>query len=353
MLATLSSGILAVAGSTTGTGCVSGDTWCFTAQSAVSAALHIAVIVALAFAIRYLSHRIITRLVRRTAGGLPLPLRRLRGKARELLEVTDELPVINERRDQRAQTIGSVLKSIASTFILGTGFVMVLRELGLDIAPVLTSAGIVGVAVGFGAQNLVRDFLSGIFMILEDQYGVGDVIDVGAAAGTVEAVGLRTTRVRDVNGTVWHVRNGEIARVGNMSQNWSRAVLDIPVGYAADADRAAAVIKSAAEAVWHDPQWEEAILEEPQVWGIEQFTPDSFVVRLVVKTRPLKQWDVARAVRARLKVDFASAGLEIPPARHVVRVRSELEPGERGDGAAGRSEPSQPGAGRSEPGLRP
>lgn len=316
--------------------CLSGKTFCFNAQSWTSALLHIAVIVVLAIVIRYLSHRIITRVVRRTANGLPLPLRRLRGKARELLEVTDELPLVNERREQRAQAVGSVLKSIATAFIFGTAAVMVLKELGLDIAPVLTSAGIVGVAVGFGAQNLVRDFLSGIFMILEDQFGVGDVIDAGPASGVVEAVGLRTTRLRAVDGAVWHVRNGEIARVGNMSQNWSRAVIDVAVDYRTDLARASEVIQAAADAVYADPTWTTSILEEPQVWGVERFDDSAVVVRLVVKTKPLKQWDVARAVRARIKADFDDAGIPIPLPQRTVWMH---------DPAGGQAAPAAVGAG--------
>jgi moderate conductance mechanosensitive channel len=288
------------------------ETFCFHAASAVDATIHIAIIVVLAFVGRYLVHRLITRIIRRTATGLPMPLARLRGRARELLEITDELPVINERREQRAHTIGSVLKSCATAFVFGTAFVMVLRELGLDITPVLTGAGIVGVAIGFGAQNLVKDFLSGMFMILEDQYGVGDVIDAGPASGTVEAVGLRSTRVRDVNGTVWHIRNGEITRVGNMSQNWSRAVLDIPVPYDSDIGRIADLLESVATEVARDPDWVDCVIEDPSVWGVEQLSGDGPVLRLVIKTKPLKQWDVAREVRARIKVALDEAGLRLP-----------------------------------------
>jgi moderate conductance mechanosensitive channel len=291
--------------------CGSGDAFCFHAESAASAAAHIAIVVVLAVVLRYIVHRIIKRLIRHTASGLPLPLRRLRGRARELLEVTDEAPVVSERREQRAQTIGSVLRSSATAFIFATAFVMILRELGFDITPVLTGAGIVGVAIGFGAQNLVKDFLSGMFMILEDQYGVGDVIDAGPASGTVEAVGLRSTRLRDVNGTVWHVRNGEIARVGNMSQNWSRAVIDVPLPYDTDVPRAVELLKQVAAEVAHDEAYADCVLDEPEVWGVEQVSGTSIVIRLVVKTRPLKQWDVAREIRVRLKRALDEAGLHL------------------------------------------
>ena len=135
------------------------------------------------------------------------------------------------RRVQRAATMGTLLKSIVSGVVFTVVTLMFIAELGYDIAPLIASAGIIGVALGFGSQALVKDFLSGIFMIFEDQYGVGDVVDLGEASGTVEAVSLRVTRLRDVNGTVWYVRNGEILRVGNMSQNWARTVLDVTVGY--------------------------------------------------------------------------------------------------------------------------
>ncbi|MFL6136494.1 MAG: mechanosensitive ion channel family protein [Frankiaceae bacterium] len=289
--------------------CGSGDAFCFHAESPVSASVHIAVIVVLAVVLRWLVHRIIKRLIRHTANGLPLPLRRLGGRARELLEVTEEPPLVNERREQRAQTIGSVLRSSATAFIFTTAFVMILRELGFDVTPVLTGAGIVGVAIGFGAQNLVKDFLSGMFMILEDQYGVGDVIDAGPATGTVEAVGLRTTRLRDLNGTVWHVRNGEIARVGNMSQNWSRAVIDVPLPYDTDVPRAVELLKQVADEVAHDDAWSPFVLDEPEVWGVEQVSGSSVVIRLAVKTRPLKQWEIAREVRVRVKQALDEAGL--------------------------------------------
>jgi hypothetical protein len=159
--------------------------------------------------------------------------------------------------------------------------------------PILASAGIIGVALGFGAQNLVRDYLNGIFMILEDQYGVGDAIDVGEASGIVESVGLRTTRLRNVDGTVWHVRNGEIVRVGNMSQGWSRALLDVSVAYGTDVDHAQEVIKRTADEVAAGEEVGRFVLDEPELWGVEGLGVDGIDIRLVVKTAPLEQWKVA------------------------------------------------------------
>ena len=295
-----------------------------TAGTLLTVPLRILLIAVVAIVLRRLARRVIDRLVRSTVAGSGLePLARVRERARERLTGNGEehaLPV-GLRRAQRAETTGSLLRNVASVLIFGVAFVLVLGELGVNLAPIVASAGIVGVAVGFGAQNLVRDFLTGIFMILEDQYGVGDVVDLGKANGTVEAVGLRTTRVRDVEGTVWHVRNGDIAAVGNKSQAWARALIDVPVAYASDLQVARTVIKEAADAVWRDPDYAPKILEEPEVWGAESFEADGVLVRLVVKTVPLEQWVVARALRESIKNAFDAAGVEIPFAQRSVWVR--------------------------------
>jgi small conductance mechanosensitive channel len=208
--------------------------------------------------------------------------------------------------------MGSLLKSISSGLIMAIVIVMVLAQLSVNIAPIIASAGIIGVAFGFGAQNLVKDFLAGIFMILEDQYGVGDVVDLGEATGVVEAVGLRVTRLRDVNGTVWYVRNGEVLRVGNQSQNWARTVLDITVGYEADLDQVQTILQEEATAMFEDAEFHDVIIEAPEVWGVERFDKDGAVVRVVLKTAPLQQWQVARAMRQRIKARFDAAGIRIP-----------------------------------------
>ena len=149
-------------------------------------------------------------------------------------------------------------------------------------------------------------------MIFEDQYGVGDVVDLGEATGTVEAVSLRVTRLRDVNGTVWYVRNGEILRVGNMSQNWARTVLDVRVGYGEDLTRVRRVLKDVAHDLWDDEEFKGLIIEEPEVWGVEAMTADSVTVRVTLKTAPMEQWAVARAMRERIKARFDHEGIEMP-----------------------------------------
>lgn len=163
--------------------------------------------------------------------------------------------LVAERRGQRVRALGSILRSAASVTIFSIAGVVLLGDVGINLAPLLASAGVVGVAVGFGAQNLVRDYLSGVFMLLEDQYGVGDVISVGSVTGTVETVTLRITRLRDVNGIVWHIRNGTIDQVGNETQGWARAVIDFPVPYTADLSTIRTILRGVVDTMWTDPTW--------------------------------------------------------------------------------------------------
>jgi small-conductance mechanosensitive channel len=216
---------------------------------------------------------------------------------------------VNARAVQRAETMGAVLRSIAKAAIGTVAVLTVLGEFGVNLGPLIAGAGIAGVALGFGAQSLVKDFLSGIFMLVEDQFGVGDIVDVGEASGLVEGVSLRTTRLRDVEGTVWHVPNGEIHRVGNKSQQWSRALLDVQVAFETDVDEAPRVIKAAADEVWHSEEVGPSVLEEPEVWGVEGFGPTGIAIRLVVKTQPADQWKVLRELRSRLKVALDREGI--------------------------------------------
>ncbi len=263
-----------------------------------------------ALVLRFLTHRAINRLISSTSNSaVPSALRPLRDRAVERLDLE---PLASQRRRQRAATVGSVLRSASSAMILVIALMLILGKLGINLAPLIASAGIVGVAVGFGAQNLVKDFLSGMFMIMEDQYGVGDVIDVGEATGIVEAVGLRTTRLRDDVGVVWYVRNGEIVRVGNKSQGWSRAILDVPVSYSTDLRRAREVLKEVADEVWGDPGFADLIIEEPAVTGVENMTQEGLVLRLTVKTKPEQQAPVARELRARIKERFDREGIALP-----------------------------------------
>jgi moderate conductance mechanosensitive channel len=219
--------------------------------------------------------------------------------------------LVSGRRVQRAETMGSLLKSVTSILIFTVTAITAIAEVGYPVGPLIASAGVAGVALGFGAQSLVKDFLSGIFMIFEDQYGVGDVVDLGEATGTVESVGLRVTRLRDVAGTVWYVRNGEILRVGNQSQNWARTVLDIPVALDQDLTRVQEVLRDVAHDLWDDDDYRHVIIEEPSVWGIQDLTPNWVVVRVTLKTAPLEQWAVAREMRQRVKIRFDHEGIAL------------------------------------------
>jgi small-conductance mechanosensitive channel len=273
--------------------------------------------------LRAILARVIDRLASRAAEGT-VPGVLQNSKARQMFLETNSVAI--ERRKQRADTMASLLKSISTGVIFTIVGFMVIAQLGYNIAPLIASAGILGVALGFGAQSLVKDFLSGIFMILEDQYGVGDVVNVGEATGTVEAVGLRVTRLRDVDGTVWYVRNGEILAVGNMSQNWARSVLDISVSYHEDIQRVEQVLREVAHAMWEDPEYRANILEEPEIWGVERLDPDAVVLRIVIKTAPLEQWAISREMRQRIKTRFDELGIEIPLPQRVIWQRDEPAP---------------------------
>jgi small conductance mechanosensitive channel len=216
----------------------------------------------------------------------------------------------NERSRQRALTMGTVLRSIASFIIYGLAGLMCLSEFGIDLAPLIAGAGIAGIAVGFGAQSLVRDFLAGVFIVIEDQYGVGDTVDLGDAVGSVEKVTLRTTWIRDLEGTLWVVPNGEIRRVANKSQRWARAVLDVRVAVDADLDEVTHVIRDAAQVAF-DHQGEPALmLDPPEILGVESLVDGAAVIRVTVKTEPGAQFTVSRALRGRLKQAFDAAGIQ-------------------------------------------
>jgi small conductance mechanosensitive channel len=290
-----------------------GSAWLIGKPAAILGILLVAV-----FA-RWLLHKLIDRLVIRAAGGVvPKFFHRKKAEGDANAERVVHHSISAARREQRAKAMGSLLKSVVTGVVFTMAVIMALSEIGFDVAPLIASAGILGVALGFGAQSLVKDFLSGIFMIFEDQYGVGDVIDAGEASGTVEAVGLRVTRLRDINGTVWYVRNGEILRIGNMSQNWAQTVLDIQVAYSEDLHRVREVLADVAHDMWDDEDYKGKILEEPEVWGIQSLDPDGITVRVVLKTAPLEQWGVAREMRERLKARFDIEGIEIPFPQRVV-----------------------------------
>jgi len=292
------------------------------AEWLVDKPIRILLIVIVAWFISRVSQRTIARFaagVAETPADSRLRSLRASGPGRLLIEERESL-----RAKARAETIGLVLRSIATALIWSFTALLVLGQLNIDLAPLIAGAGIGGFALGFGAQSVVKDFLSGLFMLIEDQYGVGDVIDAGAATGTVEKVTLRSTTIRDVKGTVWHIPNGEISRVGNYSQLWSRALIDIEVSYDTDLRIAQGVIQRVADEFWNDPEWGgDELMERPEVWGVQDLGASGIAIRLVVKTEPSKQWSVERELRLRLKESLDAAGIEIPFPQQTVWLRGD------------------------------
>ncbi|MFF8634609.1 mechanosensitive ion channel family protein [Streptomyces pilosus] len=263
--------------------------------------LRVLLIVVIAVVLRVVVRRAITKLVdRMSRTGQAVDGTALGG-----------LLVNAERRRQRSQAIGSVLRSVASFLILGTAALMVLGTFQINLAPLLASAGVAGVAIGFGARNLVTDFLSGVFMILEDQYGVGDSVDAGVASGEVIEVGLRVTKLRGDNGEIWYVRNGEVKRIGNLSQGWATANVDVTVRSDEDLDRVKATLTEVAERTSKEEPWNELLWSPVEVLGLDSVLLDSMVVRVSAKTMPGKSLTVERELRWRIKRAFDASGIRI------------------------------------------
>ncbi|MEU3728145.1 mechanosensitive ion channel family protein [Streptomyces sp. NPDC033538] len=263
--------------------------------------LRVLLIVVIATVLRAVVRRAITKLIDRmnrrpgSGGGTAL----------------SGLLVNAERRRQRSEAIGSVLRSVASFVILGTAALMVLGTFQINLAPLLASAGVAGVAIGFGARNLVTDFLSGVFMILEDQYGVGDSIDAGVASGEVIEVGLRVTKLRGDNGEIWYVRNGEVKRIGNLSQGWSTAGVDVTVRSDEDLDKVRETLGAVGERMSKEEPWNEMLWGPIEVLGLDSVLLDSMVVRVSAKTMPGKSLTVERELRWRVKRAFDAADIRI------------------------------------------
>jgi small conductance mechanosensitive channel len=269
--------------------------------------LRILLIVVLALVGRWLLRRTIDRMVRSAANDdVPAILRPLPEAVRSTVqEVASVRP---DRRRQRAESIGSVLRSFVTIVVFSIAVLLILSEFDINLAPLLAGAGIVGVALGFGAQSLVKDLLAGLFMLLEDQYGVGDVVDVGEASGVVEAVGLRITTLRDLQGVFWYVPNGEIRRVGNRSQGSAVVVIDMPIGFA-PVTEASDALRRGAQKLAEDPELAENLVEPPELLGVDKVTVEGAVIRTIVKTTPGAQWHIARELRRRQTEALEEAGL--------------------------------------------
>ncbi|MFB2597288.1 mechanosensitive ion channel family protein [Herbiconiux sp. P17] len=228
-------------------------------------------------------------------------------------------PLAAVRIVQRTRTLGTVLTNIINVTIVVVGIVLIVNTVDPNILgslALLTAA--LGAGLGFGAQNIVKDVLNGLFMVFEDQLGVGDVVDLGPATGVVEAVGIRVTQVRDVNGTLWFVRNGEILRVGNMSQGWARVIIDLAIPYDADLDVVQDKILETAVTMSNEPKWRSRVIEKPEIWGLESISAEALVIRVVVKTRTSAKDDVARDLRIRLKRALDELDVTLPSLNTVV-----------------------------------
>jgi moderate conductance mechanosensitive channel len=287
--------------------------------------LRILIILVVAFVLSKVMRRVIERVLRRVGAANG------RGTIRRLQAIGIDVPErlgrnddahIQARRESRAASVSAVLASTLGIAIWTIAVIMILGEIGLDIGPIIAGAGIVGLAVGFGAQSLVKDCIAGLFVLMEDQYGIGDVVDLGEAVGTVEAIGLRTTVTRSVDGTVWHVPNGEVRRVGNKSQLWSTAVVDVNVAYESDLAKVRGVLMETAVEVCSSMEWRADVLGDPEVLGIEALGVDGVSIRTVVKTAPGAQWPLQRALREAFKQALDTAGIDIPFPQRTLWLRN-------------------------------
>ena len=268
-------------------------------------AIRIALIVVGLFATRLVLLVLIRRVVTSVTSGVK------RRAGADDTKALDASPLARARIVQRARTIGLVLSNLITAGLLISAVIAILSELGIAIGALAAGAGILGAALGFGAQSLVRDFISGLFIVVEDQYGVGDFVDLGSATGVVESIRLRVTQVRDLEGTVWYVRNGEILRVGNSSQGWSRVILDLPLAYNSDLDKAKKVIEQAAAKLAETLGSKSGLIGKAQVWGIQAIEVEAIVFRVVQQVRPSKKDELARLIRLEVKKAIDKAGIKL------------------------------------------
>jgi moderate conductance mechanosensitive channel len=274
----------------------------------IGTALRVVLIVAIAFVLSRLLGRVIGRFAARMERRIATRL----AKAEERGAIRSA-EYYQTRRTQRLQAITGVLRGVAGVAVWSIALLIVIVEvLGFALQPILAGAGLLSVVVGFGAQQMIRDVLAGIAMLVEDQYGVGDWIQIGERIGQVERVGLRSTAMRDMDGIVWHVLNGDVQRVGNLSQHWSRSTLDVPLALDADVPTAKAVIHKVATELAADPVWRDDIIGPPEIWGVQEFGPHGLAIRVVTPTRPMANWDINRQMRERLHHAFEQAQIRMP-----------------------------------------
>ena len=254
--------------------------------------------VAIIIAVSFLFYRIVKLIVKRLVA----------------IKIDEEDPLVRRMREQRAQTLGSLFTNVALVFVVTITLLTVLSVF-INIGPLLASVSVVGLAISFGAQSLVKDIISGTFILLEGQFGIGDVIQIGPTSGLVEKMTLRTTVLRDLHGAVHIIPNGEIKQVSNLTKTWSRAVIDVTITYGENVDRVVEALRSIGRELQRDPEWAPLLIDEPEVLGIENLTDAGVVLRMTTKTLPLKQWEVARELRGRIKKRFDDEHIEIPQSR--------------------------------------
>ncbi|WP_051704275.1 mechanosensitive ion channel family protein [Glycomyces sp. NRRL B-16210] len=287
----------------------------------------ILLIVLVAFVLRWLVNRSIDKIIMRvTVVKGPQPIAELAEKLNAHASRRDS--IVGNRSAKRAETLTGVLQHVTTIAIFSIAFMLVLSVFNVNLAPILASAGIAGIAIGFGAQNLVQDYLAGIFILLEDQYGVGDIVDVGDASGTVVDMGLRVTTLRSLDGRLWYVRNGQILRVGNASQSWAYVVVETPLSPSVDVDEAGETILAAANAFAEDEEWSRHVLEAPEYAGPVDMTIDEIKLRVGVKTTSDMQWAAERELRRRISEALRERGITSPTANGRIYVPREANGGE-------------------------
>ncbi|GAA4765987.1 mechanosensitive ion channel family protein [Microbacterium gilvum] len=268
----------------------------------LTAVVAVAACVLIAWLLRFLIRRVVKRIVEGA-----------KSKAKvDDTRALERSPLASVRVVQRTRTLGSILTNIVNVMMVIVALVLVFSILAPNVITslsLLTAA--VGAGLGFGAQNIVKDVLNGIFIVAEDQVGIGDVVDLGLATGVVEFVSVRITHVRDVNGVLWYVRNGEITRIGNMTQGWSRVVLDLTLPKDVVLEDVESLLTTTAQGLAHDPRWRSRVIGEPEVWGLESLEGETLVIRLVIKAKPTAKDDVARELRERLRAVLLTEGIDV------------------------------------------
>ncbi len=277
--------------------------------------IRIALIVLGLIALRWVLLVIVRRVVTTVTTGV----KRREGAADT--KALDASPLARARIVQRARTIGLVLSNLITASLTISAMIAILAELGIAIGALAAGAGILGAALGFGAQSLVKDFLAGLFIVVEDQFGVGDFVDLGTATGVVESIRLRVTQIRDSEGTVWYVRNGEILRVGNQSQGWSRIILDLPLAYNSDLDKAKKAIEQAAAKLTETPALKSGLIGKAEVWGIQALGGEEVTFRMVQQVRPSKKDAITRALRMEVKKSLDKAGVSLSSLEQRAKTR--------------------------------